>query len=89
MDLRALQAAYEVPADSKEQADLLATLREQLESNPSVIPVLCTNLLRGVSGASDSLLKSWTLDLLHYGLSRANLPIEKRTERAFCWFLVG
>ncbi len=81
--LQALQAAYSVPADSKEQADLLTSLREHLETNPSFIPVLCSSLVRAVSGASDSLLKSWTLDLLHYGLSRANLPIEKRAERAY------
>lgn len=81
--LQALQAAYSVPADSAEQADLLSKLRENLEAYPSYIPVLCSSLIRGVSGAQDSLLKHWTLDLLHYGISRANLPVEKRTERAY------
>ncbi|KAH8111033.1 Symplekin tight junction protein C terminal-domain-containing protein [Phellopilus nigrolimitatus] len=80
--LQALQAAYSVPADSKEQAELLANLRENLEIHSNYIPVLCSSLIRGVSGAQDSLLKRWTLDLLHYGISRANLPIEKRTELA-------
>ncbi|KAI5124287.1 hypothetical protein M0805_005134 [Coniferiporia weirii] len=80
--LQALQAAYSVPADSKEQAELLCQLRENLEAHPNYIPVLCTSLVRGVPGAQDSFLKRWTLDLLHYGIGRANLPVEKRTELA-------
>lgn len=80
--LQALQAAYAVPADSKEQFELLTQLRENLEAHPSPIPVLCSSLVRGLPGAQDSLLRRWTLDLLHYGISGANLPIEKRTERS-------
>ena len=80
--LQTLQKAYAVPADSKEQADLLAQLRESLEANPSFIPLLCGSLLRTLVGAQDSSLKRWTLDLLHYGISRASLSLEKRTERA-------
>lgn len=87
--LQTLQKAYAVPPDSKEQEDLLAQLRESLESNPSFVPLLCSSLIRTVTGAQDSILKRWTLDLLHYAISRANLPVEKRTERAyttiFCW----
>lgn len=80
--LQALQAAYSVQPDSSEQADLLAKLRENLEANSTYIPVLVSNLIRGVLGAKDSLLRRWTLELLHYGLGRANLPVEKRTEIA-------
>ncbi|THH09925.1 hypothetical protein EW145_g1681 [Phellinidium pouzarii] len=80
--LQALQAAYSVPADSKEQAELLGQLREYLEAHSHYISVLCTSLIRGVIGAHDSLLKRWTLDLLHYGISRSSLPVEKRTEIA-------
>ncbi len=80
--LQTLQKAYSVPADSKEQADLLSQLRESLETNPNFVPLLCSSLIKTVIGAQDSLLKRWTLDLLHYGISRANLPVEKRTERA-------
>ncbi|KAL5492454.1 hypothetical protein ACEPAI_3901 [Sanghuangporus weigelae] len=80
--LQALQAAYSMPADSQEQEELLSTLRENLEANPSYIPVLCSSLVRGLLGVQDSLLRRWTLDLLHYGLSKSNLPVEKRTELA-------
>lgn len=81
--LQALQAAYAEQADSDEQADRLSQLREYLEENPNYIPVLCSSLIRGIPGAQDSLVRRWTLDLLHFGISRASLPIEKRTERAY------
>lgn len=80
--LQALSAALAVPPDSKEQADLLATLRESLEAHPSPIPILCTTLVKTVSGAGDSLLKRWVLDLLHFAICRSSLTLEVRTQRA-------
>ncbi|KIP10039.1 hypothetical protein PHLGIDRAFT_28714 [Phlebiopsis gigantea 11061_1 CR5-6] len=77
--LQQLSAALAVPADSKEQADLLAALRESLEARPGPIQVLCTTLVKTVSGAGDSLLKRWVLDLLHFAICRSTLPIETRT----------
>lgn len=79
--LQALSAALAVPADSKEQADLLAGLRESLEAHPSPIPILCTTLIRTVSGAGDSLLKRWVLELLHFAICRSTLTLEVRTQR--------
>lgn len=81
--LQALQAAYAEQPNSAEQADHLSKLREYLEENSNYIPVLCSSLIRGIPGAQDSLIRRWTLDLLHYGISRANLSIEKRTDRAY------
>ncbi|KAF9245242.1 Symplekin tight junction protein C terminal-domain-containing protein [Melanogaster broomeanus] len=80
--LQALSAALAVPADSKEQADLLATLRESLEAYPAPIPILCTTLIKTVSGAGDSLLKRWVLDLLHFAIARSSLSQEVRTQLA-------
>jgi len=79
--LQTLSAALAVPADSKEQADTLATLRESLEAHPNPIPILCTTLIKTVSSAGDSLLKRWVLDLLHFAISRSNLSPEVRTQR--------
>lgn len=79
--LQALQAAYQVPPDSKEQEELLSKLRESLENHPNFIPVLCSGLVRTFVGAQDSLIKRWTLDLLHFGLGRANLAIDNRAVR--------
>ncbi|KAI0272578.1 Symplekin tight junction protein C terminal-domain-containing protein [Gloeopeniophorella convolvens] len=80
--LQALTAALSVPADSKEQADLLATLRETLEAQPHPIPILCSTLLKTAAGSADSLLKRWVLDLLHFGIARAPLAVEARTQLA-------
>ena len=91
--LQALTAALSVPADSKEQADLLAALRETLEAQPHPIPILCNTLLKTAASSNDSLLKRWVLDLLHFGIARAPLSVEARTNRAcflfslfFLWF---
>lgn len=80
--LQALSAALAVPADSKEQADLLATLRESLEAHPSPIPILCTTLVKTVAGAGDSVLKRWVLDLLHFAISGPALSVEARAQCA-------
>ena len=79
--MQQLSAALAAPADSKEQADLLANLRESLEARPGPIQVLCTTLIKTVSGAGDSLLKRWVLDLLHFAICRSTLPVETRTLR--------
>lgn len=78
-----LSRALAVPADSKEQADLLGALRESLEAQPSPIPILCTTLIKTVSGAGDSLLKRWVLDLLHFAICRSTLTLEVRTKCSF------
>ncbi|EGN96587.1 hypothetical protein SERLA73DRAFT_111193 [Serpula lacrymans var. lacrymans S7.3] len=80
--LQALSAALAVPPDSKEQADLLAALRESLEAHPNPIPILCTTLVKTVSGSGDSLLKRWVLDLLHFAICRSSLSLEVRTQLA-------
>jgi symplekin len=81
--LQALQAALAVPADSEAQASLLASLRENLEAHPTPIPILCSTLIRTVSGAGDSLLKRWVIDLMHFALGRSSLSIEARTQRVY------
>ncbi|KAI0292278.1 Symplekin tight junction protein C terminal-domain-containing protein [Russula brevipes] len=80
--LQALTAALSVPADSKEQADLLAALRETLEAQPHPIPILCQTLLKTAAGSNDSLLRRWVLELLHFGIARAPLSVDARTNLA-------
>ncbi|KAH9032328.1 Symplekin tight junction protein C terminal-domain-containing protein [Lactarius hengduanensis] len=80
--LQALTAALSVPADSKEQSDLLAALRETLEAQPHPIPILCNTLLKTAAGSNDSLLRRWVLDLLHFGIARAPLAVDTRTQLA-------
>ncbi|KAH9995475.1 Symplekin tight junction protein C terminal-domain-containing protein [Russula vinacea] len=80
--LQALTAALSVPADSKEQADLLAALRETLEALPHPIPILCNTLLKTTAASNDSLLRRWVLELLHFGIARAPLSVDARTNLA-------
>ena len=80
--LQALQAALTVTQNSKEQADLLLSLRESLELQPAPIPVLVDYLLRLAVNADDSLLKRWILDLLHFAISRSTLSVAIRTQRS-------
>jgi symplekin len=84
--LQALTAALSVPADSKEQADLLAALRETLEAQPHPIPILCNTLLKTAAGSNDSLLRRWVLELLHFGIARAPLSVDARTNRTSLFF---
>ncbi|KAF9462864.1 Symplekin tight junction protein C terminal-domain-containing protein [Collybia nuda] len=78
--LQTLQAALTVQANSKEQADLLAALRETLENHPAPIPILVGTLIGIVVNAGDSLLKRWVIDLLHFAICRSTLSLEQRTQ---------
>ncbi|KAF9557340.1 hypothetical protein CPC08DRAFT_710481 [Agrocybe pediades] len=80
--LQTLQAALAAPANSPEQAQLLATLRESLENHPTPIPILIQTLISVLVNPGDSLLKRWILDLLHFAICRANLSLEQRTQMA-------
>lgn len=78
--LQLLQAAGTAPPNSKEQSDLLVTLRQMLEQRPAPIPILVTTLLSGVVQAGDSLMKFWVIDLLYFAISRSNLTPEQKTQ---------
>lgn len=78
--LQTLQAALSVPANSKEQADLLAALRESLEIQPAPISILVGTLLTIVVNAGDSLLKRWVIDLLQFAICRSTLTLEQKTQ---------
>ena len=79
--LTQLSLALAAPPDSKEQAELLSTLRESLENHPS-LSILCSTLIKTLSGAGDSLMKTWVLNLLHFAICKSNLSTEARTQRA-------
>ena len=78
--LQTLQAALSAQANSQEQADLLATLRESLEIHPAPIPILAQTLINVVVNAGDSLLKRWVLDLFHFAICRSSLTLDQRTQ---------
>lgn len=77
-----LRQALTLPTDSPEQANVLATLRENLETVPSNVPVLLLRkLVPGVQGQPDSLFKQWVFDLVWYCICRAPMSIQERTRR--------
>jgi symplekin len=78
--LSALQAALAAPANSKEQGDVLNSLRESLEKNPGPIRILVGTLMRNVVNADDSMIKRWVIELLHYGVSKAELSLDVKTQ---------
>lgn len=84
--LQTLQAALNTEPNSKEQADLLASLRESLESQPALIGLLVPILISKLVSAADSLLKSWVIDLFHFGLCRSSLSLDAKTQRS-CTYL--
>jgi symplekin len=86
--LQALGAAIAVPANSHEQAHLLAALRESLEAQPGPIPILCTTLFTRLVGSGDSLLKKWFLDLLHFAICQSTLSLEVRTQRQYLTLVI-
>ncbi|KAF9499581.1 hypothetical protein BDN71DRAFT_1441725 [Pleurotus eryngii] len=77
--LQTLQAALTVQANSKEQADILDSLKEYLEAQPALIPVLAGTLVGQVVNGGDSLLKSWVFNLLHFSICRSALSQDVRT----------
>lgn len=78
--LQTLQAALSAPANSQEQANLLAMLRESLEAHPAPIPILVQTLINVVVNSGDSLLKRWVLDLFHFAICRSSLSLDQRTQ---------
>jgi symplekin len=77
-----LRQALTLPTDSPEQANVLATLRENLENVSSNVPVLLLRkLVPGVQGQPDSLFKQWVFDLVWYCICRAPMSIQERTRR--------
>jgi len=75
-----LQKALTAPINSKEQADILAVLRETLENHPKPIPILLQTLINNLVNAADSLLKRWVLDLFHYAICRSALTLDQKTQ---------
>ncbi|KAG7093905.1 hypothetical protein E1B28_007543 [Marasmius oreades] len=79
--LHTLQTALNSPANSQQQAEQLAKLRESLELQPAPIPILISTFLSIIIGnAGESLLKTWVIDLLHFAICRSTLTMEQKTQ---------
>ncbi|KZP01587.1 hypothetical protein CALVIDRAFT_532363 [Calocera viscosa TUFC12733] len=78
--LQLLSSALSAPADSPLQADHLSELRVLLEKKqPSLIPIMISNLMPSTAVSVDSVLKRWVLDLVLFALGSQTLDYGTRT----------
>lgn len=86
----ALQIALSLPTDSSAQSAALQKATQTFEASPALVEGLVLPLLDAVvAGEGEGgvavggrELKTWLLDLLAFGLGRANLPLEIKTQIA-------
>lgn len=79
-----LRQALSLPADSAEQAAILSSLRETLESVAASVPaLLLKTLVPSVQQQGDSLFKQWVFELLWNIVCRAPMSVSERTGREF------
>ncbi|KAF9072274.1 Symplekin tight junction protein C terminal-domain-containing protein [Rhodocollybia butyracea] len=78
--LQTLQAALNAEPNSKAQAEILASLREGLENQPAPIRVLVPILISNLVNSNNALLKSWVIDLFHFGICRSSLSLDVKTQ---------
>ena len=83
--LEQMGAVVNAPANSTEQAEMLAALRELLEGHPTLATV-CSGFALNVLSGPDSLLRRWALDLVHFAICKSALSTDVRTKRA--WLLL-
>jgi symplekin len=79
----ALSQALSLPAESVEQAQALQTAAERFETNPQKLPELCTRLLPMVVEGGESLLRSWTLEMVGLAVGRGELGEEVKLSGQF------
>ena len=74
--LQALAAALTCPAETPAQADALISAGERFEEHPDKLPELCLQLLPMVVDGGESLLRSWTLDMVALAVGRSGLKVD-------------
>ncbi len=74
--LQALAAALTCPAESTSQAEALISAGQRFEEHPDKLPELCLQLLPMVVDGGESLLRSWTLDMVALAVGRSGLKVD-------------
>ena len=80
--LQALAAALTCPAESAAQADALIAAGQRFEEHPDKLPELCLQLLPMVVDGGESLLRSWTLEMVALAVGRSDLKVEVKLNGA-------
>jgi symplekin len=74
--ITALSTALALPAESPEQALAFQAVSQRFEANPEKLPKLCVQLLPMVVDGGESLLRSWTLEMVGLAVGRGQLGEE-------------
>jgi len=74
--LQALSAALTCPAESSAQADALIAAGQRFEEHPDKLTELCVQLLPMVVDGGESLLRSWTLNMVALAVGRSGLKVD-------------
>jgi symplekin len=77
--LQALAAALTLPAESSAQATALSAASARFEDQPDRLPELCTHLLPMVVDGGESLLRSWTLEMISLAVGRSKLKMDAKS----------
>ena len=78
--LQALSAALALPSESSSQADALFVAGQRFEEHPEKLPELCSRLLPMVVDGGETLLRSWTLDMIALAVGRSTLQIDAKSQ---------
>jgi symplekin len=74
--LQALAAALTCTAESTAQAEALVAAGQRFEEHPERLPELCGQLLPMVVDGGESLLRTWTLDMVALAVGRSGLRVD-------------
>lgn len=75
----AFAQAAALPAESAEQAAAFTIAAERFEQHPERLPELCGSLLQMTVEGGESLLRSWTLDMVGLAVGRSNLQVDVKS----------
>ena len=78
--LQALSAALALTSESSAQADALVLAGKRFEEHPEKLPELCGRLLPMVVDGGETLLRSWTLDMIALAVGRSSLQIDAKSQ---------
>lgn len=79
--LQALAAALSCPAETPAQAEALVNAGRRFEEHPDRLPELCAQLLPMVVDGGESLLRSWTLEMVALAVGRSGLKVDVKSNR--------
>ncbi|KAK4684675.1 symplekin, partial [Tremellales sp. Uapishka_1] len=74
--LQALTAALTCPTESSAQAAALVSAGQRFEEHPEKLPEICGQLLPMVVEGGESLIRSWTLEMVALAVGRSGLKVD-------------